>query len=117
MSTAGEAPGPKRSDAESRSVLHRKYLDYCSARVADILLLLSADEMYVLAQEAAQEAGVRGDLSYDQIVRLATDRISRKLALPSFERWVEKYRADPERYEEDLLGLWESEAPEPDAES
>jgi hypothetical protein len=77
--------------------------------VADILLLLTPDEMFVLAQDAAREAGVAGDLGYDQIVKLATGRVSRKLALPPFEIWARDYQADPDRYEEYLMGLWESE--------
>jgi hypothetical protein len=77
--------------------------------VADILLLLSPDEMFVLAQDAAREAGVTGDLGYQEIVDLATGRVSRKLALPPFEVWVRDYQADPDRYEEYLMGLWESE--------
>jgi hypothetical protein len=94
-------------------VLRAKYLDYCSAQVADILLLLSPDEMFVLAQDAAREAGVVGELRYDQIVDLATGRVSRKLALPPFEVWVKDYQADPHRYEDYLMGLWETEVEKP----
>ena len=97
-------------------MLRAKYLDYCSAQVADILLLLSPDEMFVLAQDAAREAGVSGDLGYDQIVDLATGRVSRKLALPAFELWVKEYQADPGRFDEELMGLWESDLSNPDGE-
>ena len=45
------------SGAEPEEVLRAKYLDFCSAQVADILLLLSPDEMFVLAQDASREAG------------------------------------------------------------
>ena len=106
----GSSPPPSR-DAEPEKVLRAKYLDYCSAQVADILLLLSPDEMFVLAQDAARDAGLSGDFGYDRIVELATGRVSRKLALPSFEVWVRDYEAGPSRYEEQLMGLWESEAP------
>jgi len=99
-----DAPG-----SEPAEVLRAKYLDYCSAQVADILLLLTPDEMFLLAQDAAREAGLGDDLGYQQIVRLATERVSGKLALPPFEVWVRDYRADPEQYEEYLMGLWESE--------
>ena len=94
---------------EPETVLRAKYLDYCSAQVADILLLLSPDEMYVLAQDAAREAGVVESFGYEQIVDLATERVSRKLALPPFETWVRDYEADPGRYDEYLMGLWETE--------
>jgi len=106
------------SDAEealvelSEPVLRAKYLDYCSARVADLLLRLTADEMYLLAQEAAGELDEADgeSLSYTEIVRLATDRIARKLSLPDFRSWVHAYRSAPETFERELLGLWESDA-------
>ena len=109
MTVQGGAPPPHTENAGSEAVLKAKYLDYCSAQVADILLLLSPDEMFVLAQDAAREAGVTGDLGYERIVDLATGRVSRKLALPPFEVWVRDYQADPDRYEEYLMGLWEFE--------
>lgn len=100
---------PEPAGTEPEAVLRAKYLDYCSAQVAEILLLLSNDEMFVLAQDAAREAGVSGDLGYERIVELATGRVSKKLALPPFEVWAEEYKADPHRFDEDLMGLWESE--------
>ena len=109
MIPQGGPKPPERPGSEPREVLRAKYLDYCSAQVADILLLLSPDEMFILAQDAAREAGFGGDLRYQQIVDLATERVSRKLALPPFEVWLQDYRADPERYEEYFMGLWESE--------
>ena len=110
MTPEGGVAPPNSRGAEPEAVLRAKYLDYCSAQVADILLLLSPDEMFVLAQDAAKDAGVSGDLGYDQMVHLATGRVSRKLALPPYEVWVRDYEADPSRYEEYLMGLWESEA-------
>lgn len=105
-----ERPRPAvEEDGDPERVLWAKYLDYCSAQVADVLLLLSPDEMYVLAEDAAREAGLSGELAYDQIVRLATERISNKLALPPFDVWVLDYQAFPERYEQYLMGLWRSE--------
>jgi hypothetical protein len=70
--------------------------------------------MYVLAQDAAREAGLGSDLGYDQIVSLATGRLSRKLALPPFEVWVEEYKEDPSRFDEELMGLWKSDLPKGD---
>nr|NIP57307.1 hypothetical protein [Gemmatimonadota bacterium]NIR77694.1 hypothetical protein [Gemmatimonadota bacterium]NIT86240.1 hypothetical protein [Gemmatimonadota bacterium]NIU30065.1 hypothetical protein [Gemmatimonadota bacterium]NIU35020.1 hypothetical protein [Gemmatimonadota bacterium] len=52
----------------------------------------------------------------EEIVQLATRRISRKLTLPPFEVWLEDYRAHPEFYDQYLMGLWEEDvepAPEP----
>jgi hypothetical protein len=92
------------------AVLRAKYLDYCSARVAEVLLGLTADEIYVLAQEAARTAsGPLESFSYEEVVRLATARLSEKLSLPAFETWAEAYREDPARFDRELIGLWESE--------
>jgi hypothetical protein len=90
-------------------VLRAKYLDYCSARLADSLLRLTADEMYVLAQEVARESRVEpGDsFSYEEIVRLATWRISQTIVLPTVNEFEMAYREDPGRFEEEMLGLWE----------
>lgn len=98
-------PGPD----ESLEVLQAKYLDYCSAQVADLLLYLSPDEIYLLAQRAHRESGAQGELTYAQMVRIATDWLAAKVALPPFEVWAEDYKAHPERYEEYFMGLWESE--------
>ena len=110
MREAGGAPPAGRpSDAEDEEVLRAKYLDYCSAQVADFLLLLSPDEIYVLARDAAREVGNVKDLPYDEIVQLATSRISAKLVLPPFDVWVEDYRAHSEYYDRYLMGFWKSE--------
>ena len=102
-------PKSESGGREPEEVLRAKYHDYCSAQVADILLLLSPDEMYVLAQDAARASGAVEEMSYDRIVALAMERVSEKLALPPFEMWVEDYRNNPERYDQYLMGLWESE--------
>ena len=104
-------PPTDRKGGDPEEVLRAKYLDYCSAQVADILLLLSPDEMFVLAQDAARDSDVTEDLGYEKIVMLATERVSRKLALPPFETWVLDYREHPERYDQYLMGLWEAEEP------
>ena len=103
--------GAGRSGSEeSLEVLRAKYLDYCSSQVADLLLYLSPDEIYLLAQRAHRERGGGGDLSYIEMVRIATDWLSQKVALPPFEVWLNDFRAHPEQYEEYFMGLWESEA-------
>lgn len=107
MSDAGEAGRTGSSSAEeSDALLRAKYLDYCSAQVADILLRLTPDEMYVLAQDAARESGLSEVLAWDRIVSLATARVSHKLALPTLTEWIEAYRKDPDRFDPYLLGLW-----------
>ena len=109
MKSEGEMPPAETGGARSEEILRAKYLDFCSAQVADILLLLSPDEMFVLAQDAAREAGMTGELGYEQIVTLATERVSRKLALPPFDVWARDYEESPERYDQYLMGFWESE--------
>lgn len=95
---------------EPKDVLRAKYLDYCSAQVADLLLYLSPDEIYLLAQRAHREKSGTGSLSYVEMVQLATDWLGRKIALPPFDVWVKDYKAHPDRYDEYLLGLWESDS-------
>jgi hypothetical protein len=90
-------------------VLRAKYLDYCSAQVADLLLFLSPDEIYLLAQRAARERGGPSEVSYMRMVQIATEWLSRKITLPPFEIWVDDYLSHPDRYEEYFMGLWESE--------
>lgn len=96
--------------AEDEAVLRAKYLDYCSARVAEVLLGLSADEIYLLAEDAARESGVDAvpPGSYEQGVRLATEHLYRNLPIPPFDTWVVAYREDPDRFDREMLGLWRS---------
>ena len=101
-------PGGSSSD-EATETLRAKYFDYCSARVADVLLGMSPDQIYVAAEEAARARGLESELGYERMVRLATEHISRRLGLPSFAEWRESYRTDPQAIEGQLLGLWESE--------
>ena len=109
VESGGDRLPPKDKGTEPEKILRAKYLDYCSAQVADILLLLTPDEMFVLAQDAARESGHVGDLGYEEIVTLATERVSKKLALPAFEAWALAYQENPERYDQYLMGFWESE--------
>ncbi len=108
MAKLDKAGVGRKSTASQDRILRAKYHDYCSARVADVLLRLTADEMYLLAQEVAGEPeGSEVDVpSFAEIVRLATDRLTRDLALPDFPRWVSEYEADPRRFEREMLGLW-----------
>ena len=94
-------------------VLRAKYLDYCSAQLADLLLFLSPDEIYLLAQRASQERGDPGEVSYMGMVQVATEWLSKKITLPPFGVWVQDYLAHPDRYEEYFIGLWESELVRP----
>lgn len=105
----GESPvGNEKVGGESE-ILRAKYLDYCSAQLADLLLFLSPDEIYVLAQRAARERGDPDEVSYTRMVHVATEWLSGKVSLPPFEVWSVDYLAHPDRYEDYFMGLWESE--------
>ncbi len=96
-------------------VLRAKYLDYCSSQVAERLLLLSPDKIYVLAQEELRGGGGKSEPSFAHMVRLATEGVAQRLALPPFDKWAAEYQRDPARYDDQLIGLWESELELPDA--
>lgn len=100
----------KKGSEEPLHVLRAKYHDYCSAQVADLLVYMSPDEIYLLAHRAYREEGGEGDISYAEMVRVATDWLAKRVALPPFDVWVDDYRKHPQRYEEYLMGLWESDA-------
>jgi hypothetical protein len=104
--------GQKGSE-EPLHVLRAKYHDYCSAQVADLLVYMSPDEIYLLAHRAYREDGREGDISYMEMVRVATDWLTKRIALPPFEVWLEDYRTHPDRYEEYFMGLWKAEADDP----
>lgn len=106
---AGAHSSRREPDRESLAVLRAKHRDYCSARVFRIIQRMSPDEMFVFVKDLARDSGEAGELSYDEMVRLATTRINAEEGLPSFEDWVEQYRANPEHFDAVLLDLWRSE--------
>lgn len=109
-------------DADSDRVLRAKYLDWCSARIAERFLQLTPDEIYELAQrstgksgEAREAVSPRGTrpspdpgpvASFPDIVERVTEHLAATLELPTFRDWSASYRAQPSRYDEELLGLW-----------
>ncbi len=109
MSDARPEKSQEPSPDLAERVLRAKYLDYCSSQVAEHLLLLSPDEIYVLAQEALRAGGQKSEPSYEQMVRLATEGVAQRLTLPAFEQWADEYKRDPARYDDQLIGLWESD--------
>ncbi len=113
MATDAE-PTPSHNSESAREVLRAKYVEYCSAQLADLLLYLTPDEIYLLAQRAAppgEEDRAPGHASYGAMVERATGWLASRVALPPFEVWIEDYRRHPERYESYLMGLWEADAP------
>ncbi len=101
-----EAPPP---EGEDESVLRAKYLDYCSARLSEVFLSLSEERIYDLVEEAARQGRLNvAELAFDEMVKLATEKLRRSVPLPDFETWAREYREDPGRYEPYLMGLWET---------
>jgi hypothetical protein len=119
--------------AETR-VLRAKYLDWCSARLAERFLALSPDEIYELAERtshgreeslvafstSAPAAVPAFDLqrfstdtnawkepeSFRVLVARVTEVLADTLDLPDFDAWAAAYHEEPGRYEDELLGLW-----------
>ena len=104
-------PAQSNGADDSNEVLQAKYLEYCSAQLADLLLYLSPDEIYLLAEKATREYGSpSADAgSYISMVERATQLLAKRVNLPPFEVWREDYRTNRERYEAYFMGLWESE--------
>ena len=97
-------------------MLRAKYLDWCSAQVADHFLALSPDEIFELAERTSREdevdpgrppsASGEEDVSWPSLVERVTEVLTQQLDLPTFEAWLELYRTDPQSVESRLLGLW-----------
>ena len=114
--------------------LRAKYLDWCSARLADHFLALSPDEIYELAERAShgrepetdavvasrvpgaphgqwqpeRSAPIPNLVSEPETFRVLVARVTEVLAdtLPTFEEWSAAYKAEPGRYDDELLGFW-----------
>lgn len=100
-------------------MLRAKYLDWCSAQVADHFLALSPDEIFELAERASQEdvaapdrvspafpEGVDELSSYRAVVVRVTEVLTQQLDLPTFDEWLELYHSNREAVEARLLGFW-----------
>lgn len=99
-------------------MLRAKYLDWCSAQVADHFLALSPDEIFELAERAAtgdqgivgrslSASGADDNLSsYRSMVERVTEVLTQQLDLPDYDAWLDLYRADPAGVEAELLGFW-----------
>jgi len=95
-------------------VLRAKYLDWCSARLADRFVRLTPEEIYALAERAEQEdardaseatAAVE-PLAFQSLVERVTAALTSELSLPTFEEWAQAYREDATRFDDELSGLW-----------
>jgi len=100
-----------REAADERR-LRAKYLDWCSARIAERIERMSADEMFALSQDVQAPPSdlegapfVGGNLNYAELLKKVTFRLAETLALPDFDDWLALYRQDPESFEQELLGF------------
>lgn len=97
-------------DERERSTLRAKYLDWCSARIAERFLELDPEEIYELARPVeSTEAGRASsgeDDSYRVLVQRATELLLERMSLPPFDEWRRSYAADPGRYDAEMLGFW-----------
>jgi hypothetical protein len=97
--------------------LRAKYLDWCSARLAERFLDLSPEEIYELARP---EGGAEPDdvpsstqplphpthPRYRVLVQRVTEVLLERTPLPTFEQWSEAYGEQPERFDAEMLGFW-----------
>jgi hypothetical protein len=88
--------------------------------VADHFLALSPDEIFEIAERAAEaDHGVAGRplsssvsaegdelASYRQMVERVTEVLTDQLDLPRFDEWLDLYRSRPAEVEAQLLGFW-----------
>ena len=95
-----------------------KYLDWCSARLAERFLDLSPEEVYELARSGGSSAPGAASASgrvtlppptharYRALVQRVTESLLERVSLPTFEQWSAAYDESPERFEAELLGFW-----------
>jgi hypothetical protein len=98
-------------------VIRAKYLEWCSARIAERFLQLTPEEIYELAETASRDdpgssrgavvdSGSSREMTFRTMVGRVTEVLAVSLGLPSLEVWRAAYLAAPERYEAELSGLW-----------
>jgi hypothetical protein len=102
----------------SEDDLRRRYLDWCSTRVAKRFIELSHDEVWLRSHFAATlAAGSGGSLepapadfppldripNYLEVVRSTTLLVAREMNLPPFSEWRTAYLADPRPFDTEIL--------------
>ena len=94
-------------------VLHAKYLDWCSARIAERFMSMSPDEIYELAERATQgpvlASGPYASLSSSATIAAMTNVLADEMELPKFEEWSAAYSEAPEEFDPEMLGFWKEE--------
>jgi len=115
--------------SESGDVLRAKYLDWCSAKIAERFLALTPDEIYQLAERATHgqafnarplaslsffgsdstaiaTLGADEASSFRTLVARVTEVLADEMELPTLEEWSAAYSEAPEDFDKDLLGYW-----------
>lgn len=105
-------------DETGDRTLRAKFLDWCSARLAERFLDLSPEEIYELSRPASAgqvEEGGAGRVatlppptaeSYRVLVQRVTESLLSQTPLPTYEQWAAAYTEAPERFDGELLGFW-----------
>jgi hypothetical protein len=118
VSEGTDLPAESERSEDDEPILRAKYADFCSAQITEVFLSLSDERIYDLVQEEARSQRLgEGNLGFRTMVRLATQRLRDSVPLPDYETWREEYRADPERYDRYLLGLWKHLVAEADSDA
>lgn len=95
--------------------LRAKYLDWCSARLAERFLDLTPEEIYDLARPAGDPEPEDPSSPvlphptnerYRVLVQRVTEALLQQTPLPTFEQWSAAYAETPERFDAEMLGFW-----------
>ena len=110
--------------------LRAKYMDWCSARLAERYLDLSPEEIYALARPEGASGGGESsgdpgsaklppptDEGYRALVQRVTESLLARTSLPTFEQWSAAYAESPDRFDAELLGFWKEVVEEADGET
>ncbi|MBW3553264.1 MAG: hypothetical protein KY466_07135 [Gemmatimonadetes bacterium] len=97
-------------DERVGNTLRAKYLDWCSARIAERFLALEPEEIYTMARPAESAETGHGSSgageSYRVLVQRVTESLLERMSLPVYEEWALLYAEDPSRYDAEMLGFW-----------
>jgi hypothetical protein len=105
---------PRATLSENTTELQARYYDWCSARIAERLVQLSpeeiwhraavlseARELFVWEEEIGGKAFPPGNAFFS--ARLLAHIFAQELDLPPFEQWEAAYRANPEKFDREIV--------------
>lgn len=115
-------------DQAGDRIRRAKYLDWCSARLAEQFLDLSPEQIYELARPDQVDVAGAGSrepahatlllpthASYATLVQRVTDELLERTPLPTYEQWSAAYEESPERFDVELLGYWKEVVADPES--